>query len=257
MNEFFKNLKQEALTTKLSQNEKQYLRMSLYDAMKKPPATVQEVRVVRAVRSSYFWFSPRFAMPVAVLLVIGLGTGTAFAAQGSLPGGILYPVKIHVNEAVEVALANTPEEKAKTEESIADRRVVEAQTLDAQDRLDATTMQELEDNFDEHASRARAFAFGGKNLVATTSVRTMSVRRQVEEGTNAPHVMTARMAASTTLEATSSEADIPDDSIQNAGDDLSASLQKQKNILNALKLRVGKHGREGDNNTDHGGDNGN
>jgi hypothetical protein len=170
MNEFFKNLKNEAHTIKLSQNEKQAMRAAVYAAIEEIPTPVHEVYTVRAVRSTYMWFSPRFALPFAVLLVMGLGTGTAFAAQGALPGDILYPVKIHVNEAVEVALATTPAQKAQTEESIADLRVVEAQTLAAQGRLDATTTQELEDNFNEHASRA--LAFSGEEEASTTFATT-------------------------------------------------------------------------------------
>jgi hypothetical protein len=246
MNEFFKNLKQEAQHLRLSKNEKQSMRVSLYEAMKQAPADVQEVRVSRAVRSTYVWFSPRFALPVAVVLVMGLGTGTAFAAQGALPGDMLYPVKINVNEAVEVALAGTPAQKATTEEHIAERRVAEAQTLAAQGRLDATTTQELEDNFDEHASRALAFT--GEESAATTSVsiKAMSAQQRGGDERHAPRLGALRLA-STTLEASSSEAQAPEGSLLNSEDTMSASLQTQKNIFNELKLRIDKRGHGGDN----------
>lgn len=258
MNNFFQKLKQEALHLRLSHDEKQRMRLALYDAMAPAPTAVQEVRVVRAVHSSYVWFSfissPRFALPVAVLLVLGLGSGTAFAARGSLPGDILYPIKINVNERVEVALASTPAAKAVTEEKIAGRRVDEAQTLAAQGRLDATTTQELEDNFDEHASRALALtAEGSTATTSATTATTTAPNATTPETVTAPprgekdlH-QTPRVGAlrfaSTTSATTSNEAEAPSPLMQNAERDLSASLQKQRNIFNDLKQRFSKHER--------------
>lgn len=253
MNEFFQHLKKEALNIKLSLDEKQSLRVALYDAMKRPPAVMPVVKVVRAARSTYVWFSPRFIMPLATFLVIVLGTGTAYAAQGALPGDPLYPIKLHVNEEVEMALATTPAQKATTEQHIAERRVAEAQTLEAQGRLDATTTQELEDSFNEHASRA--LAFRGEKLVATTSVMSVSVQQQGESEHKGPRTgafMVAPTTPEATPESTLSEAQATDSSLQNSEDDISASLQTQRNILDDIKLRVDKNEHGGDNNNNRG-----
>ena len=37
-------------------------------------------------------------MTIALIIALVLGGGTSFAAEGSLPGDLLYPVKIGVNE---------------------------------------------------------------------------------------------------------------------------------------------------------------
>ncbi|MDO8548354.1 MAG: DUF5667 domain-containing protein, partial [bacterium] len=158
MNDFFTQLKQEALNTKLSHNEKQAIRLALYDAMKKPLAVMQEVKVVRAVRSSYVWFSPRFALPVAVFLIVGLGTGTAYASQASVPGDTLYSIKVNITEPALGALAISDGAKAQWHAQVAQTRLEEAETLAASGKLDATTSAELSQDFDEHSNEAQAFA---------------------------------------------------------------------------------------------------
>lgn len=157
MNDFFQQLKKEALTTKLSHDEKQGLRVALYDAMRQPRAVVQEVHYTR-VRSSYVWFSPRFALPVAVLLVAGLGTGTAFAAQGALPGDPLYAIKINAVEPALGALAIGTEAKAQWHAQVAQTRLEEAEELAVAGILNAATSAELAENFDEHNKEAEALA---------------------------------------------------------------------------------------------------
>ena len=110
-------------------------------------------------RSPYVSMSYHVRMSLAGLLLFVLaGTGTVSAAQGALPGDLLYPVKININETVKVALAPTPAAKAQLHAELADARVEEAQTLAVQGRLDAPITQELADNFDKHARHAQEFA---------------------------------------------------------------------------------------------------
>ncbi len=161
MNEFFNNLKNEARKEKLSQNEKQYMRMALYDAMKRSPVYVtEEVQVIstRRIKSSYVWFSPQFAMPVIAFLIVGLGAGTAFASQGALPGDALYAVKINVTEPAVGALAISDEAKAEWHAQVAQTRLEEAEKLAVAGKLDATTSAQIAANFDEHRSAAQTLA---------------------------------------------------------------------------------------------------
>ena len=163
MNEFFNNLQKEARNIRLSQAEKQAMRVHLYKTMAEMPAytaaqknALADFVARKPVPSIYHWFSPRFVVPVVLLLIVSLSTGTAFAAQSALPGDALYAVKIHVNEPVAVALATTPQAKAEVQASIATTRLEEAETLASQGTLDATTSAELADNFAEHATAAQA-----------------------------------------------------------------------------------------------------
>jgi hypothetical protein len=85
---------------------------------------------------------------IAVVAVTALiGTSTAFAAVGSLPGDTLYPVKIHVNERVETLLAVTAEARVGVVADQALRRIGEAETLAHQGRLTEDVTKEIETHF--------------------------------------------------------------------------------------------------------------
>ncbi|HEV8666577.1 MAG TPA: hypothetical protein VN665_01875, partial [Candidatus Paceibacterota bacterium] len=107
MNNFFTQFKNLGRTIKLSQGEKQRMRVNLYNYLEQNPmdAFTAPVKIIsKPVASPFFFFSPRYMVPIALLLVVGLSGGTAFAAEGALPGNPLYAVKVNVNEPVQVAL---------------------------------------------------------------------------------------------------------------------------------------------------------
>lgn len=120
----------------------------------------------------------------------------AYAAEGALPGETLYAVKIQVNERIEVALATTVEEKIAVETQIAERRVTEAQILEAAGRLDATTSAEIEDNFESHA--ARALALSGEDTVAVTIAMAVPTEEPVAPAADS-------VSAGATMQASESE----------------------------------------------------
>lgn len=63
-----------------------------------------EKSISAPVRPGHFISMRLFPMPVFVLLLaVLMGRGTAFAAEGALPGEPLYPIKIYVNEEVRAA----------------------------------------------------------------------------------------------------------------------------------------------------------
>ncbi len=130
--------------------EKASMRARLVSAMEAPRMPMQ---------SPYQWlFAPRALSMIAILLMIVVTSGTAYAAQDSLPGGVLYPVKVSVIEPMAVALARSPAAKAEANATIAATRVEEAQTLAAQGSLTAQTAQEISDNYQVHAQAALALA---------------------------------------------------------------------------------------------------
>lgn len=144
------NLKREAEHIRLSAAEKNAMRARLFGAPAPAP-----------VGSPYFFFNWQFMQtrvlaPLAVVLLVG--SGTAYAAEGALPGEVLYPVKIYVNESVKVSLATTPAKEAEVHATLAERRVVEAQELAAEGRLDATTTEALALDIEKHVAVAEAKA---------------------------------------------------------------------------------------------------
>ena len=147
MKKFLNNLKAEASNIRMSAAEKSAMRAALFGA----------ASPVQTAPSPYFFFSYQFRMVMAGFLVFVLaGAGTVSAAAGgALPGDLLYPVKINVNESVKIALASTPASRAQVHAELADARVEEAQALAAQGRLDTAATAKLSDNFDEHAKHAQ------------------------------------------------------------------------------------------------------
>jgi hypothetical protein len=63
---------------------------------------------------------------------------------------VLYPVKVHMNEAVVGAFQRTPEKKAEWEEARAGRRVLEARRLESQGKLSDVKRAELENLINTH-----------------------------------------------------------------------------------------------------------
>lgn len=123
-------------------------------------ALLQQVQAtpVRATPSYRFFFhTHRLAASLSgtFVAVFLLGT-TAFAAQGALPGDVLYPVKIHLNEAVTEAVAVSDEAKATWNASVAEERVKEAEKLAVAGKLSSSTVAQLKSSFDNHAERVVA-----------------------------------------------------------------------------------------------------
>lgn len=166
--------------------------------------------------------------PMAILLLFA---GTAYAAQGALPGDLLYPVKIHVNESVEVALATTPQEQVAVQTQLAAERVAEAQALATAGKLDATTTQELQDNFDAHASEAIAIAEQTADVNASS---TLTFATSTASSTDTSLVVATTTASTTPLPDAANTAEVD---IQ-AVDSLKTSLDNQSNIFKMLRLHM-------------------
>lgn len=175
MKKFLNNIKAEASHIRMSTAEKAAMRALLRERFEGHSAPVKSPYSFAALRSFSGVGSNHFRMVIAGLLVFVLtGAGTASAAQGALPGDLLYTVKINVTEPVKVALASTPAAKAAVHAELADVRVEEAQALAAQGRLDATTTAALATNFDHHAQNAQEFADAAEeeDPAAATQVKT-------------------------------------------------------------------------------------
>ena len=94
-----------------------------------------------------------YAVPItALVLVFGLTGGTAFAAEGTLPGDTLYPIKVHVTEEIRSALATTPKAQADWQIERAGRRLEEASTLAVEGNLTDQNRADIEANLADHVA---------------------------------------------------------------------------------------------------------
>lgn len=103
------------------------------------------------------WVAGRFLMmahkPVAFALVLLLivGGGTAYAAEGALPGDALYPIKVNVVEEAVAAVQVSDTAKAQWAAQRAERRLTEATTLTDSGRMTDEKQAEIQERFDHLA----------------------------------------------------------------------------------------------------------
>lgn len=243
MNHFEQQLKKEAEALRLTSAEKAAMRLRLKEAMSTAGAPTA---------SPYFFYSFQFVRTAryafaALLMVVFVGGGTVSAAAGALPGDWLYAVKTGVNERVELALADTAQEELRVEAQFAERRVSEAEALEAEGRLDAEVAEEIELRFDEHASRALALAESMRpsvsaELRATDDASLKQGPPEEEEDAQpmAFMAMTAEQAEMGTVTAPTSskfEASVELEILE-VEEEVDAVLQRQRDRLERLKERL-------------------
>lgn len=162
MNDLLNKISEEAKRIKLSEVEKSQLRNNLVNFIENNPVRIRgdwRLNSVKAVKSplNHNWFSLfnnyKF-MPVALIALLFVGGGVSFASQGSLPGDLLYPVKVNINEKIEQAFTLTSDGSANLQVRLAERRLEEAEKLALTGKLDEDTRLEVEERFDKHASSA-------------------------------------------------------------------------------------------------------
>lgn len=119
-------------------------------------------RTVRSAFSFYVFIRKPVAVALIAVLALSSGVGISYAAEGALPGDLLYPVKVSVNEEVRAIAATTPEKRAEWEAERAEKRLAEASALAVKGRLTEKTEAELVARFEKHADKATAYV-GGLN----------------------------------------------------------------------------------------------
>lgn len=130
MEHTIKQLKNGAKNTRLSVAEKAVIKSQLLHYVKSHP-------VGSGAFSSHVIPSPfsiqnfRNKKTLSAFVVGGLliGGTVSFAAENTIPGDVLYPIKIHVNESIFGAVAVTPQAKADWGVRKAERRLEEVEKL--------------------------------------------------------------------------------------------------------------------------------
>ncbi len=178
---------------RMSTAEKHAMRTRLQDAMR------ISTRPARPVKSQYVWYSWRMAGSFAMLVLIVLGTGTTYAAQGALPGSPLYAVKVGVTEPIKGALAFSNEAKVKFHTEVAETRLEEAEVLASQGRLSSEVSATLAANITEHVERVQTIA---KKIEEVDPVAALEVTLQFDSSLAAHGEVLAHLGSESEDQAT-------------------------------------------------------
>jgi hypothetical protein len=147
MERLFAKIKKETLNT----DEKEKISSALRNFVAENP----EKSIKSPFYESWFIFRQRtFALSVALVIVFVLAGGTVFASRNSLPGNLLYPIKM-ASERVESFTAVGPKAQAEVYVSHAVSRLQEVeQIVTSSGQLNNATRQEIQNKFEAQAQEA-------------------------------------------------------------------------------------------------------
>ena len=168
---------------------------------------------------------------LSFLIVIGYGSSMTLAAEGALPGDILYPIKTRVNEPVaRLITATSPAAEATFETKLLEKRLEEVETLDTREKLDPELKRVVREVIREQSIKARTKIKDAEDalVVQTLSVATSTV----EVNTSTPE--TPRESVS---EKKNRHENVSDDKRKGEKEHaLKAVLKKHERILEKLDL---------------------
>lgn len=143
-----RKLKADAKKIHLTPDEKNSMDKAILGFMQKNP--LQSVRIEKDARHTVYGQTVIFSFlhkkymfaSLVVLLVVALGGGVSYAAEGTVPGQPLYPVK-HLTEEVKAAITFSPKADAEWDTRRVERRLEEATVLASQGKLESTVQEQL------------------------------------------------------------------------------------------------------------------
>ncbi len=129
-------------------------------------------------RASWFSLQPRWALAaVTMMLVFVIGGSTFIAADSSMPGSPLYPVKLFT-ENISLKLAGSDAEKAELSLAFADRRVVEMNYMLENGTSSTERVEVVSSNYIDNVNRVNNITSGEQGEALTTMVSTEAQREE-------------------------------------------------------------------------------
>lgn len=86
----------------------------------------------------------------SLMVLVLSSAGISKAAEQSLPGDFLYPVKTSINEKIKTSLASTPKQKAELASELTIKRLDEAEALLEHGKLDEAKKEVITKNLEKH-----------------------------------------------------------------------------------------------------------
>lgn len=145
MKKTFAELIRHAKGIRLDADEKAYAKEALILFMESNPIEGRDApsRLIVYARRTLIAFG-------ASALMVGT---VSYAAEGSLPGDILYPIKVNINERVVTLATLSPEKSAAWQSRIISRRLEEAESLTSKGSLDLEKLAEMEARIDKASEK--------------------------------------------------------------------------------------------------------
>jgi hypothetical protein len=137
----------------MSKRERDRIRASLVTYMEQgrsprlSPYSTQSPYVFLSLQQG----SRALAFLLILVMVVGSGGSLSLAASRSLPGDLLYPVKLSVNEELAVSFAGSVEKKAEVQKARIKTRLEEATTLKASGKFTPTNTEIVQKAFVDQA----------------------------------------------------------------------------------------------------------
>ncbi len=242
---------------KLSGAEKALLKASITQKMAEMPALHK-----KRVPSPYFtWFqfsSRQVQLVLASFLIVALfGSGVAFAANQALPGDILYPVKIGVNEKVaRVFHKASSVSEALFETQLMDERLNEAEKLADSKKLEGNLREEVKTEVTDQTNRAEKAVERAneqklektsvepdkkQEIATTTNISSKNEKQDTNENVNIKKPDTQKQDSNENV------TDTNNNGAENADDAIRSVFEKHQKIIQELKVNQGESHSSGSN----------
>lgn len=155
MNELFKKIKNERMTPEEKQVGINQLQAFINaNPVTSPWYTKFGNKIVSPFTDGIMMHHKMLASAFVLIILVSATGGTSIAARNSIPGDVLYPVKINLNEKVETFTALSPEAKATVEAKHVDERLTEAEQLTEQDKFNNGLKTQVETQFSQDLQNA-------------------------------------------------------------------------------------------------------
>lgn len=157
MDKQLNNFINQAKDIKMTMEEKSLLRSVLVSLPTSLAVTVKSPYVTKA----HFWTFGK-ALIAACLIIVLSGGSLSYAAEKSLPGELLHPIKTEFNEEVVSMLKIKPEEKLAWQEKRMERRVKEIEELRKRGKFNERAQIQIEKSFDKQIRKVEGLKVKSK-----------------------------------------------------------------------------------------------
>jgi len=152
MKNIIKQIKQGAKNVKLAVSEKAEIKSALVRYAKANP-----IKVEMSIPSPFSMYNFRNKKSISFLVITGLllGGTVSFAAENTVPGDTLFPIKVNINENIRGTFAVTSKAKAELEVRLLERRLEEVEKLALMSEVTPEIYQVAEKNVLHYSERVK------------------------------------------------------------------------------------------------------